>query len=149
MVARSLLLKRLLLVLVVVGQVTLAPIILFALTYLPEINYEEASIGLRTHLIYWVVIAGVSYGMISIVLALIVGGFRPFFVANQGGLIPFLGFSPRRGDPELVDRARLSLLSSPYGRMSKLVNLKTRDGEHEIMAVHLSLIHISEPTRPY
>ena len=145
MVDRSLLLKRLLLVLVVVGQVTLAPIILFALTYLPEINYEEASIGLRTHLIYWVVIAGVSYGMVSIVLALIVGGFRPFFVANQGGLIPFLGFSPRRGDPELVDRARLSLLSSPYGRMSKLVNLKTRDGEHEIMAVHGGLQLLAVP----
>ena len=131
MVDRSLLLKRLLLVLVVVGQVTLAPIILFALTYLPEINYEEASIGLRTHLIYWVVIAGVSYGMVSIVLALIVGGFRPFFVANQGGLIPFLGFSPRRGDPELVDRARLSLLAvhtagCPNLSISKLGMVSTR-----------------------
>ena len=145
MVDRSLLLKRLLLVLMVVGQVTLAPIVLFSLTYLPEINYEEASIGLRTHLIYWVVIAGISYGMVSIVLALGVGGFRPFFIANQGGLIPFLRLSPRRGDPELVDRARLALQNSPYGRMAQLVNIKTKGEEHEILAIHGGLQLLAVP----
>ena len=145
MVERSLILKRLLLVLVVVGQVTLAPIVLFSLTYLPEINYEETSIGIRTSLIHWVVIAGVSYGMISIVLALVVGGFRPFFVANQGGLLAFLRLSSRRGDPELVDRARLSLQASPYGRMARLVSNKTKDGEHGLMAIHGGLQLLAVP----
>ncbi len=145
MVERSLILKRLLLVLVVVGQVTLAPIVLFSLTYLPEINYDEASIGIRTGLIHWVLIAGVSYGMVSIVLALVVGGFRPFFVANQGGLLAFLRLSSRRGDPELVDRARLSLQASPYGRMASLVSAKTKNGEHGIMAIHGGLQLLAVP----
>ena len=142
MVERAIVMKRLLLVLFVGAQITMAPIVLFSLTYLIDINYEAASVGIRTELIHWVIIAGLSYGMISIALALVVGGFRPFFVANQGGILAFLRLSSRRGDPELVDRARLYLHSTPYGKMARLVNSKTRDGKFDLMAVHLSLIHI-------
>ena len=77
MVERAMIVKRLLLVLFVVVQITMAPIVLFSLTYLIDIDYEAASIGVRTELIHWVVIAGLSYGVISIGLALVVGGFRP------------------------------------------------------------------------
>ncbi len=145
MVERAMIVKRLLLVLFVVVQITMAPIVLFSLTYLIDIDYEAASIGVRTELIHWVVIAGLSYGVISIGLALIVGGFRPFFVANQGGVLAFLRLSTRRGDPELVDRARLYLNGSPYGKMARLVNTKTRGGQFDLMAVHGGLQLLAVP----
>ena len=101
--------KQLVLVLLVVLQITMAPVILFSLTYLVHIDYAAAQVSIRTDLIHWVVSAGLTYGLISIALALFVGGFRPFFVANRGGILPALKMSPRTGDPELVDRARLYL----------------------------------------
>ena len=105
--------KQLVLVLLVVLQITMAPVILFSLTYLVHIDYEAAQVSIRTDLIHWVVSAGLTYGLISIALALVVGGFRPFFVANRGGILPALNMSPRTGDPELVDRARLYLQGTP------------------------------------
>ncbi len=137
--------KQLVLVLLVVLQITMAPVILFSLTYLVHVDYEAAQVSIRTELIHWVVSAGLSYGLISIALALVVGGFRPFFVANRGGILPALKMSPRTGDPELVDRARLYLRGSPYGRMARLVNSKTRGGEYDLMAVHGGLQLLAVP----
>ena len=94
MVERGKVTKQFALVLLVVLQITMAPIILFSLTYLIQVDYQAAQIGIRTELIHWVVTAGLSYGMISIALALIVGGFRPFFVANSGGFLSFFRLSP-------------------------------------------------------
>ena len=137
--------KQLILVLLVVLQITMAPVILFSLTYLVHIDYEAAQVSIRTDLIHWVVSAGLSYGLISIALALVIGGFRPFFVANRGGILPALNMSPRTGDPELVDRARLYLQGTPYGRMARLVNSKTRGGEYDLMAVHGGLQLLAVP----
>tara|TARA_B100001179_G_C18571712_1_gene395458 strand:- start:196 stop:1311 length:1116 start_codon:yes stop_codon:yes gene_type:complete len=145
MVNRAILLKRLLLASIVVGQVTLVPIILFSLTYLPDIDYQNATIGIRTGLFHWILIAGLSYGLISIALALVMGGYRPFFVSNQGGLLPFLGLSRMRNDPELVDRARLSLFASPYGKMARLVHHKSKEEEHDLMAIHGGLQLLAVP----
>ncbi|MDP6703036.1 MAG: hypothetical protein QF760_00705 [Candidatus Thalassarchaeaceae archaeon] len=145
MVNRAILLKRLLLVSIVVGQVTLAPIILFSLTYLPDVDYQNATIGIRTGLFHWILIAGLSYGAVSIALALIMGGYRPFFVSNRGGLAPFLGLSRMKNDPELIDRARLSLFGSPYGKMARLVHHKTKAGEHDLMAIHGGLQLLAVP----
>ena len=137
--------KQLVLVLLVVLQITMAPVILFSLTYLIDVDYEAAQVSIRTDLIHWVVSAGLSYGLISIALALVVGGFRPFFVANRGGILPALNMSPRTGDPELVDRARLHLQGTPYGKMARLVNSKTGDGEYDLMAVHGGLQLLAVP----
>ena len=137
--------KQLVLVLLVVLQITMAPVILFSLTYLVHVDYEAAQVSIRTDLIHWVVSAGLTYGLISIALALVVGGFRPFFVANRGGILPALNMSPRTGDPELVDRARLYLQGTPYGRMARLVNSKTRGGEYDLMAVHGGLQLLAVP----
>ena len=136
--------KQLVLVLLVVLQITMAPVILFSLTYLVHVDYEAAQVSIRTDLIHWVVSAGLSYGLISIALAL-VGGFRPFFVANRGGILPALKMSPRTGDPELVDRARLHLQGTPYGKMARLVNSKTSGGEYDLMAVHGGLQLLAVP----
>ena len=137
--------KQLILDLRVVLQITMAPVILFSLTYLVHVDYEAAQVSIRTDLIHWVVSAGLSYGLISIALALVVGGFRPFFVANRGGILPALNMSPRTGDPELVDRARLYLQGTPYGKMARLVNSKTRGGEYDLMAVHGGLQLLAVP----
>lgn len=137
--------KQLVLVLLVVLQITMAPVILFSLTYLVHVDYEAAQVSIRTDLIHWVVSAGLSYGLISIALALVVGGFRPFFVANRGGILPALKMSPRTGDPELVDRARLYLQGTPYGKMARLVNSKTSGGEYDLMAVHGGLQLLAVP----
>ena len=88
--------KQLVLALLVVLQITMAPVILFSLTYLIHVDYEAAQVSIRTDLIHWVVSAGLTYGLISIALALVLGGFRPFFVANQGGVLAFLRPSPCR-----------------------------------------------------
>ena len=145
MVERGKVAKQLSLGLLVVLQITMAPIILFSLTYLIHVDYDEAQVSVRTELIHWVVTAGLSYGAISIALALVFGGFRPFFVANQGGVLAFLRLSPRNGDPELVDRARLQLQGSPYGKMAKLVHSKTKDGDYELMAIHGGLQLLAVP----
>ena len=146
--------KQLVLVLLVVLQITMAPVILFSLTYLIDVDYEAAQVSIRTDLIHWVVSAGLSYGLISIALALVVGGFRPFFVANRGGILPALNMSPRTGDPELVDRARLHLQGTPYGKMARLVNSKTGDGEYALIAVPLAIMEgvpdsVVKPSRAF
>ena len=68
--------KQLVLVLLVVLQITMAPVILFSLTYLVHIDYEAAQVSIRTDLVHWVVSAGLTYGLISIALALVVGGLQ-------------------------------------------------------------------------
>ncbi|MEC8874578.1 MAG: hypothetical protein VX502_04225 [Candidatus Thermoplasmatota archaeon] len=145
MVDRAIVLKRLLLASLVVGQVTLAPIILFSLTYLLEVDFENYTIGIRIGHTYWILIAGISYGMISLALALVIGGYRPFFITNRGGLLPFLGLSRMKNDPEMIDRARLSLFASPFGKMARLVNIKTSEGEHDLMAIHGGLQLLAVP----
>ena len=145
MVEGAILLKRVLLASTVIVQITLAPIILFALTYLPEIDTETATIGIRTELIYWVLVAGISYGIISICLALLMGGFRPFFVSNQGGWLPFLRLSRRVNDPELIDRARMSSFVSPYGKMIRLVNKRITDEDDDLMSIHGGLQLLAVP----
>ena len=145
MVERGKVAKQLSLAMLVVLQITMAPIILFSLTYLIHVDYEAAQVSVRTELIHWVVTAGLSYGGISIALALVFGGFRPFFVANQGGVLPFLRLSPRTGDPELVDRARLHLQGTPYGKMAKLVHSKNKDDGFDLMAIHGGLQLLAVP----
>ena len=50
--------KQLVLVLLVVLQITMAPVILFSLTYLIHVDYEAAQVSVRTDLVHWVVSAG-------------------------------------------------------------------------------------------
>ena len=138
-------LQRFLLYTVVVLQVTLVPIVGFSLTYLLEIDKENFSVAVRTELVHWIIVAGLLYGVLSLVLALLFGGFQPTAVANRGGWLPVLGLSGRKSDPELIDRARLSLHGSPYGRMARLVHSKTSDDEYDLISVHGGLHLLAVP----
>jgi hypothetical protein len=80
--------QRFVLYIVVVLQVTLIPIVGFSLTYLLEVDQDNFSIAVRTELIYWIVVAGLLYGLLSLLLALFFGGYKPTSVADKGGWMP-------------------------------------------------------------
>ena len=137
--------QRFVLYIVVVLQVTLVPIVGFSLTYLLEVDQDNFSIAVRTELVYWIVVAGLLYGFLSLLLALFFGGYKPASVADKGGWMPILGLSRRAGDPELIDRARLALQASPYGRMARLVHTKTIGEGQDLIAVHGGLQLLAVP----
>ena len=137
--------QRSMLYAVVFLQVTLIPIIGFSLTYLLEMDRDNFSVAVRTELVNWIIIAGLLYGVLSLVLALLFGGYRPTAVVDRGGWMPVLGLSRRKGDPALIDRARLSLHGSPYGRMARLVHSKTTDDEYDLISVHGGLQLLAVP----
>tara|TARA_B100000029_G_scaffold493797_1_gene556734 strand:+ start:2686 stop:3762 length:1077 start_codon:yes stop_codon:yes gene_type:complete len=130
---------------VVVLQITLVPIVGFSLTYLLDVDQENFTIAVRTELVYWIVVAGLIYGLISLVLAMFFGGFRPLRVVEKGGWFPVLGLSRRKGDPELIDRTRMALQASPYGKMVGLVNRKVTVDGFDLISVHGGLQLLAVP----
>ena len=126
-------------------QVTLVPIFGFSATYLLKIDRGAFSVSIRTELIEWIVVAGLLYGIFSLSLALLLGGYKPLSVVRRGGWMPVLGLSRRKGDPELVDLSRLTLHESPYGRMTRLVDKKVRDEGIDLISVHGGLQLIAVP----
>ena len=130
---------------VVVLQVTLVPIVGFSLTYLLDVDRQNFTVAVRTELVYWIVVAGLIYGMVSLVLAMIFGGYRPLTIVNKGGWSTVLGLNRRKGDPELIDRARMSLQSSPYGKVAGLVNRKISVDGFDLISVHGGLQLLAVP----
>ena len=139
------LLKRFHLLIIIICQVTIVPTFLFSIAYLIDLDLENASIGLRTEMISWIVIAGITYGIISLGLALIMSGYTPFYVSNNGGWLAVMGLSRRINDPELIDRARLNAYNTPHGTMSRLVYNKIKKENFDIMTVHGGLQLLAIP----
>ena len=143
---RSTLVDRVWLTLVVSGQVLLAPAIAFAVTYFID---PGGILGdqplLRVNLIPWILGAALGYGLLSLFLALAVGGWMPVGVAEKGGWAPVLGVSQRLRDVSLVDRARLHLLNSPHGKMMVIVNKQVRERGHGLLEVHGGLQILAAP----
>ena len=137
--------QRVVLYTVVVLQITLVPIVSFSLTYLLEVDRENFTVAVRTELVYWILVAGLIYGVISLVLAMFFGGYRPQGIVNRGGWGPVLGLSRRTSDPELIDRARMTLQSSPYGKMAGLVNRKVGVDGFDLISVHGGLQLLAVP----
>lgn len=67
------LLPRIVLITIVLGQVTVAPIVGFSLTYLLKIERVDDQLAFNLDLgsLYWIIIAGLVYGLLSLLLALI------------------------------------------------------------------------------
>ena len=139
------LLKRFHLLIIIICQVTIVPTFLFSIAYLIDLDLENASIGLRTEMISWIVIAGITYGIISLGLALIMSGYTPFYVSNNGGWLAVMGLSRRINDPELIDRARLNAYNTPHGTMSRLVHNKIKKENFDIMTIHGGLQLLAIP----
>jgi len=139
------LLKRFHLAIIIICQVTIVPTFLFSIAYLIDIDLDNASIGLRTEMISWIFAAGITYGIISLGLALIMSGYTPFYISNNGGWLAVTGLSRRKNDPELIDRARLSAYKTPHGTMSRLVHKKIKRENYDIMTVHGGLQLLAIP----
>ena len=147
MEGRANLSHRLGLALILFVQITIIPIIGFSLTYLIDIDRENFSIAIRTELFYWILISGLTYGIICLALALIIGGYRPTMIVERGGWLPTLGLSQRKYDPELIDRAKMAAYSSPYGKMSRLVANRIKKDQSELFAVHGGLQLLAVPSQ--
>ena len=138
---------RLGLALILLIQITIIPIVGFSLTYLIEIDRENFGISIRTELFQWILISGLTYGIICLAMALIIGGYRPSPVVERGGWISTLGLSRRKYDPELIDRAKMAAYSSPYGKMSRLVAKRIKNDQSELFAVHGGLQLLAVPSQ--
>ena len=147
MEGRASLSHRLGLALILLIQITIIPIVGFSLTYLIEIDRENFGISIRTELFQWILISGLTYGIICLAMALIIGGYRPSPVVERGGWITTLGLSRRKYDPELIDRAKMAAYSSPYGKMSRLVAKRIKNDQSELFAVHGGLQLLAVPSQ--
>jgi len=143
---RSTLLERFWLTIIVCGQVLLAPAIAFSATYFIDFGgiLGERAL-LRVDLIPWILSGSLGYGILSLVLALVVGGWMPISVADKGGWMPVLGASRLVKDAAMVDRARTHLLSSPSGKMMKIVNREMIEGDRTLLEVHGGLQMLAAP----
>ncbi len=147
MEGRSNLTHRIGLSLILLIQVTLVPIIGFSLTYLIDIDRKNYGISIRTELFHWILIAGLVYGTVSLLLALVIGGYRPNSVVERGGWAATLGLSQRKYDPELIDISRMAAYSSPYGRMARMVNEHVGKNDNDLIAVHGGLQLLAVPSQ--
>ena len=136
---------RLVLAIIVLGQVTVAPIIGFSLTYLLSIKNEgdQLSFDIDLAALDWIIIAGLMYGSLSLILALIAGAYSPASVVDRGGWLTVLGLRRNVNTPELIDRARLNLQRSPYGKMARLVSSKT--DTYDLFSIHGGLQILAIP----
>ena len=142
---RRAILPRIVLLTIVLGQVTVAPIVGFSLTYLLRIDRVDDNLTFNLDLasLDWIIIAGLVYGFLSLILALVAGGYRPTSVANRGGWMAVLGLRKTGNASELADRARLDLHSSPYGKMARIVNGRTED--FDLLSIHGGLQILAVP----
>ena len=143
---RSTLLERFWLTIIVCGQVILAPAIAFSATYFIDFGgiLGERAL-LRVDLIPWILSGSLGYGILSLALALVVGGWMPVSVANRGGWMPVLGASRLVKDAAMIDRARTHLLTSPSGKMMQIVNREMIDGKRTLLEVHGGLQMLAAP----
>lgn len=136
---------RFVLAIIVLGQVTIAPIIGFSLTYLLSIKNEgdQLSFDIDLAALDWIIIAGLLYGTLSLILALIAGAYSPVSVVERGGWSTVLGLRRNVNTPELIDRARLNLQNSPYGKMARLVSSRT--DTYDLFSIHGGLQILAIP----
>jgi hypothetical protein len=143
---RSTLLERFWLTIIICGQVILAPAIAFSATYFIDFG---GILGdqplLRVELIPWILSGSLGYGILSLVLALVVGGWMPVSVAEKGGWMPVIGASRLMKDASKIDRARTHVLTSPSGKMMQIVNREMVGGKRSLLEVHGGLQMLAAP----
>ncbi len=136
---------RVFLMLVVLGQISFVPIVIFGLTRFVETGWTDGSPYLlfRWDLIPWICSTGIFYGMISLILAIVMSGWMPSAIAMRGGWLAFLGLWGRSRDPRKIDRASTSLSSSPYGLLATVTS-RQRD-RFDLIFVHGGLQTLAIP----
>ena len=131
---------------IVIGlQVFVAPILAFTATYILDVDWDTYTFSLQINLLPWIISAAMMYGVISLILGLAVGGYMPTRVADAGGWRPVLGLTRRLRDADLVDRARLNLIQSPYGKVTRIVHQEVRVNGRPLLEVHGGLQLLAAP----
>ncbi len=143
---RKTLIPRIWLTIVAFCQVFLTPFVAFSITYLVEFSIfgNGGAIRFDREMIPWITAASLMYGMIALLLALLLGGFRPLRVIEKGGWVRFLGLSRQKGDAASRRLARKSYANSPHGRLTVLAHERWLDG-HSILSTHGGLILLAVP----
>lgn len=143
---RKTLIPRLWLTIVAFCQVFLTPFVAFSITYLVEFSTfgNGGTIRFDKEMIPWITAASLMYGMIALLLALLLGGFRPLRVIDKGGWIRFLGLTREKGDAASRRLARKNYANSPHGRLTVLAHERWLDG-HTILSTHGGLILLAVP----
>ena len=143
---RKTLIPRIWLTFVAFCQVFLTPLVAFSITYFFQLSYSngQASITFGWKMLPWIVAASLMYGMIALLLALTLGGFRPLRVIEKGGWIRFLGLTRERGDASSRRISRQNYANSPHGRLTVLAHERWVDG-HAILSTHGGLILLAVP----
>ena len=126
-------------------QVFVAPILAFTATYILKMDWDNWTFSIQVNLLPWIISAAIMYGIISLILGLAVGGYMPTRVAEAGGWFPVLGFTRRLRDADLVDRARLTLTQSPYGKVTRIVHQEVRVNGRPLLEVHGGLQLLAAP----
>ena len=143
---RKKLIPRIWLTLVAFCQVFLTPLVAFSITYFIQLSYENerASITFDREMLPWIMAASLMYGMIALLLALTLGGFRPLKVIEKGGWIRFLGLSREKGDASSRRISRQTYADSPHGRLTVLAHERWVEG-HSILSTQGGLILLAVP----
>jgi len=143
---RSSLIPRLWLTGVVIGQILITPMAAFSITYLFAFSKTEAgfSIDFQQTMIPWIISASLTYGMIALALALLMGGFMPRSVVRQGGWLRATGIIRGRREAEAVARCKMRQFHSPQGRMTRMINNRYKEG-YGLISIHGGLVLLAIP----
>ncbi len=92
----------------------------------------------------WIMVASLSYGMLALILALVMGGYRPIIVVERGGWMAALGMSRAGRSASSLRRARENFSASPHGSLSTLANRRMMRG-HSLISTHGGLLLLAVP----
>ena len=137
---------RIWLTIVVFCQIFLTPMAAFSITYLLQLDMtgENITIGIQREMLPWIMVASLSYGMLALFLALVMGGYQPIRVVERGGWKAALGMSRGGRSASSLRRARETFSSSPHGSLSTLVNRRMMRG-HSLISTHGGLLLLAVP----
>ena len=137
---------RIWLTIVVFCQIFLTPLAAFSITYLLQLDMtgENITIGIQREMLPWIMAASLSYGMLALFLALVMGGYQPIRVVERGGWKAALGMSRGGRSASSLRRAREKFSSSPHGSLSTLVNRRMMRG-HSLISTHGGLLLLAVP----
>ena len=128
------------------GQIFLTPMAAFALTYLLVFTADGGDFRLRieVEMIPWIGMASLFYGMLALLLALGMGGFKPLRVIESGGWRLALGITRHQGSSVHRFSARQKYAASAHGRLSLLVHDRFEAG-HALWTIRGSLVLLAIP----
>jgi len=137
---------RIWLTIVVFCQIFLTPMAAFSITYFLQLDMtgENITIGFQREMLPWIMAASLSYGMLALFLALIMGGYRPIRIVERGGWMAALGMSRAGRSASSLRRARDNFSASPHGSLSTLVNRRMLRG-NSLISTHGGLLLLAVP----